>query len=98
MKKRLLALCCALVMLLLLTPLAAFASELDLETYIERAIESTKSARNISTTDTLLGNEDYMAGASGTSTDWMALAMGRFGYFDNGTYRHMYDDGDGYAK
>ena len=37
-----------------------------------------------------------MAGASSTATDWMALAMGRFGYFASGEYAYLIDDGTGY--
>lgn len=65
-----------------------------LASYIKEAVKSTKAHSEIEAT--LLGNEKYKAGASSTSTDWMALAMGRFGYFDNGKYRYMIDDGTGY--
>ncbi len=62
--------------------------------YIRAAVNSTKVHSEI--TGTLLGNEGYMAGASSTATDWMALAMGRFGYFDEGDYSFLVDDGTGY--
>ncbi len=69
-----------------------------LAAYIRMAINSTKTQSGLLAAETLLGNEVYMAGASSTATDWMALAMGRFGYFDasDGCYRYMYEDGDGY--
>ena len=40
-----------------------------------------------------------MSGASSTATDWMALAMGRYGYFDSvdGKYTYLIDDGTGYT-
>ncbi len=62
--------------------------------YIRAAVNSTKAHSEI--TGSLLGNEGYMAGASSTATDWMALAMGRFGYFDEGNYSFLVDDGTGY--
>ena len=65
--------------------------------YIKAAVKSAKEKAGVA--GTLLGNPDYMAGASSTATDWMALAMGRFGYFDSadGKYYYMIDDGTGYA-
>ena len=62
--------------------------------YIKAAVNSTKKHSDIS--GTLLGNEGYMSGASSTGTDWMALAMGRFGYYDSGEYYYLIDDGTGY--
>ena len=44
----------------------------------------------------LLGDEKYLSGVSSTATDWMALAMGRFGYSDD-AYVYMIDDGTGYT-
>lgn len=79
-------------------PLFVEKTELSaqLAEYIKAAVKSTKDKSGI--TGTLLGNENYMAGASSTGTDWMALAMGRFGYFDmtDGKYYYMIDDGTGY--
>ena len=76
----------------------AFVESSDLSArlagYIRAAVNSTKAHSEI--TGTLLGNEGYMAGASSTATDWMALAMGRFGYFDEGDYYFLIDDGTGY--
>ncbi len=66
----------------------------QLAEYIKAAVASTKKHSDIS--GTLLGNEGYMSGASSTETDWMALAMGRFGYYDSGAYYYMIDDGTGY--
>lgn len=68
--------------------------------YIKEAVASKKANSGISAADTLLGNEEYMDGASSTGTDWMALAMGRFGYFDpgDGNYYYMIDDGEGYTE
>ena len=62
--------------------------------YIKEAVASTKKHSDIS--GTLLGNDEYMSGASSTGTDWMALAMGRFGYYDSGEYYYLIDDGTGY--
>ena len=63
--------------------------------YIREAAASTKQHAGIS--GSLLGNEGYKSGASSTGTDWMALAMGRFGYFYGGEYIYMINDGMGYA-
>ena len=66
-----------------------------LANYIKSAVNSAKSHAGV--TGSFLGAPDYLAGASSTATDWMALAMGRFGYFDaNGNYKFMIDDGTGY--
>ena len=68
----------------------------QLAAYIREAVESKKKQSGV--TGTLLGNPDYMSGASSTATDWMALAMGRFGYRPvGGDYTPLIDDGDGYA-
>lgn len=66
--------------------------------YIRQAINSKKTNAGIASSETLLGNEETLNGASSTGTDWIALAMGRFGYFDqgDGNYYNLYDDGDGY--
>ena len=67
--------------------------------YIRAAVGSTKSHFGLSYADTLLGNPEYLKGVSSTETDWMALAMGRFGYFDSsdGEYCYRMDEGTGYA-
>lgn len=63
---------------------------------IKSAISSKKATAEVE--GTLLGDPSYTAGASSTDTDWMALAMGRFGWQDStGKYQHMYDDGTGYG-
>ena len=69
----------------------------QLAAYIREAVESKKKQSGV--TGTLLGNPDYMSGASSTATDWMALAMGRFGYWPvgGGDYTPLIDDGDGYV-
>lgn len=67
----------------------------QLAAYIKAAVNSAKTHAGVS--GTLLGNADYMKGASSTATDWMALAMGRFGYFDGDRYVYLIDDGTGYA-
>lgn len=75
------------------TELAAKLAE-----YIKAAQNSSKAHFGLSSSDSLLGNSDYMAGASSTETDWMAFTMGRFGYFDqNGNYSYRIDDGEGYS-
>lgn len=66
-----------------------------LAAYIKDAVGSAKAHGGIS--GSLLGNKKYLSGASSTATDWMALAMGRFGYWDNGSYIYLIDDGTGYA-
>ncbi len=75
------------------------ATELSaqLAEYIKAAVRSAKAKAGVD--GTLLGDADYMAGASSTATDWMAMAMGRFGYFDaaDGSYIRLIDDGTGYA-
>ena len=67
----------------------------QLAAYIKSAVNSTKKNGGIS--GTLLGSDKFTAGASSTATDWMALAMGRFGYFDGEGYHFLIDDGTGYA-
>ena len=66
----------------------------QLASTIKAAIKSTKTHGSVS--GTLLGSSGFTSGASSTGTDWMALAMGRFGYFAGGEYVHMFDDGTGY--
>ena len=66
-----------------------------LASYIKESVASTKRHGNV--TGSLLGNPDYLSGASSTSTDWMALAMGRFSYLSGGETVPMIDDGTGYA-
>ena len=66
-----------------------------LASYIKESVASTKRHGNV--TGSLLGNPDYLSGASSTATDWMALAMGRFSYLCGGETVPMIDDGTGYA-
>lgn len=66
----------------------------QLAAYIRAAVKSAKTKGGIG--GSLLGNETYLSGASSTATDWMALAMGRFGYADD-AYVYMIDDGTGYT-
>lgn len=67
----------------------------QLAAYIREAIRSAKAKNGVS--GSLLGSEAFLAGASSTATDWMALAMGRFGYWDGDTYVNRVDDGTGYT-
>ncbi len=64
---------------------------------IRAAVDSAKVNNGLSPSDSLLGSERYTESASSTATDWMALAMGRFGYFGDDGYRYLLADGDGYA-
>ncbi len=67
----------------------------ELAGYIGEAVASAKNHGDSS--DSLLGSDSYLSSASSTATDWMALAMGRFGYYDNnGVYRFVIDDSTGY--
>ncbi len=69
----------------------------ELADLIRAAVNSAKSHNGVGS-GTLLGNDKFLSGASSTGTDWMALGMGRFGYYDvHGEYRHLIDDGSGYA-
>mgnify|MGYP004497371415 FL=1 len=63
----------------------------ELASYIRAAVESAKKRAGV--TDTMLGNPDYLSGASSTATDWLALGMGRFASDDGKT---LIDDGNGY--
>ncbi len=64
-----------------------------------RAAVSSAKAHSAADAGSLLGSSGFLGGASSTETDWMALAMARFGYFDRqGEYRQMIDDGDGYQS
>ena len=62
--------------------------------YIKASVKSAMVHGNVS--GTFLGDPAYMAGASSTATDWMAMAMGRFGYFDVDGYHYIINDGTGY--
>ena len=62
--------------------------------YIKGAVSSAKLHSSVS--GTLLGSDGFIKGASSTATDWMALAMGRFGYSAEGSYYYLIDDGTGY--
>ncbi len=64
---------------------------------IRAAVDSAKVNNGLSPDDSLLGSGRFTTGASSTDTDWMALAMGRFGYFAGDGYRYLIEDGDGYA-
>lgn len=77
------------------TPLSSTLAQ-----YIREAVNSTKIHKLSSSDKTLLGNQEYMAEASSTDTDWMALAMGRFGVFNkkDGSYSYRIDDGEGYIS
>ena len=66
----------------------------QLAAYIRAAVKSAKTKGGIG--GSLLGDEKYLSGVSSTATDWMALAMGRFGYSDD-AYVYMIDDGTGYT-
>ena len=66
----------------------------QLAAYIRAAVKSAKTKGGID--GSLLGDEKYLSGVSSTATDWMALAMGRFGYSDD-AYVYMIDDGTGYT-
>ncbi len=81
----------------------------EVESRIRGAVNSAKAHEGLSESDSLLGSKGFAGGhvgagesstegASSTRTDWMALAMARFGYFDGGAYHYMIDDGDGYAE
>ena len=66
---------------------------------IKEAVASKKSHAGIEESETLLGNADFLLGASSTDTDWMALAMGRFCFEDpeTGETCFVIDDGEGYS-
>ena len=102
--KRLLAGILSVILVISLFPSVVFASAFTesnalsarLAGYIEGAVASAKTHTGV--TGTLLGNDKYLSGASSTGTDWMALAMARYGYFDaNGNYQYILDDGTGYG-
>ena len=78
---------------------ATFAEGTELSAQLATLIRSAVSSarKNGETGESLLGDAKFTAGASSTATDWMALAMGRFGYWKNGAYIYMIDDGTGYA-
>ena len=67
----------------------------QLAAYIRAAVKSAKTHGGVS--GTLLGSEKFTSGASSTATDWLALAMGRFGHRDGDAYVNLIDDGTGYA-
>ena len=72
------------------------ARSAELAALIRSAVDSAKAHNNVGS-GTLLGSEAFLGGASSTGTDWMALAMARFEYYDaGGGYHHLIDDGDGY--
>ena len=78
---------------------AAFTEKTELSAklaeYIKAAFYAAKTEAGVS--GTLLGDENYKSGASSTGTDWLALAMGRFGLIkEDGSVFHITDDGTGY--
>ena len=67
----------------------------ELAEYIKSAFYAAKTQAGIE--GTFLGSDKYTSGASSTGTDWLALAMGRFGKVNgDGTVLHLVDDGTGY--
>lgn len=71
------------------TELAATLSE-----YIKAAVNSAKTHAGLSASDKLFSTEDYLSGASSTATDWLVLALGRYGYYnDNGDHVYLIDEG-----
>lgn len=96
MKKRMTGLFLAFLMTLGLLQPAALAGEADLSTrleeYITAALDAAKTEAGLTAGDKLLSQFTE----SSTYTDWTALAIGRFGYWDGGGYRFLYHDGDGY--
>ncbi len=68
----------------------------ELADLIRAAVNSAKAHGNVGS-GTLLGSDAFRSGASSTDTDWTALTMARFGYYDmRNEYRHLIDDGSGY--
>ena len=71
------------------TELSATLSE-----YIKAAVSSAKTHAKLSASDKLFSSEGYLQGASSTATDWLVLALGRYGYYnDNGDYVYLIDEG-----
>ena len=71
------------------TELSAMLSE-----YIKAAANSAKTHAKLSGSDKLFSSKGYLQGASSTATDWLVLALGRYGYYnDNGDYVYLIDEG-----
>ncbi len=71
------------------TELAAELSE-----YIKSALNSAKANAKLSASDKLFSSEGYLSGASSTATDWLVLALGRYGYYNQkGEYVYLIDEG-----
>ncbi len=71
------------------TELSATLSE-----YIKASANSAKTHAGLSASDRLFSSEGYLQGASSTATDWLVLALGRYGYYnDNGDYVYLIDEG-----
>ncbi len=66
----------------------------ELSEYIKAAANSAKANAGLSASDKLFSSEGYLQGASSTATDWLVLALGRYGYYnDNGDYVYLIDEG-----
>lgn len=69
----------------------------EINTHIRNAIDATKEIYGLGSEDSLLGNEQFCAGASSTGTDWMAIAISRWGYILDGEYK-LYASEEAYGR
>ena len=59
----------------------------EINTHIRNAIDATKERYGLGSEESLLGSEAFCEGASSTGTDWMAIAISRWGYISDGEYK-----------
>lgn len=59
----------------------------EINTHIRNAIDATKERYGLGSEESLLGSEAFCARAGSTGTDWMAIAISRWGYISDGEYK-----------
>ncbi|MDE6209002.1 MAG: terpene cyclase/mutase family protein [Lachnospiraceae bacterium] len=59
----------------------------EINTHIRNAIDATKERYGLGSEESLLGSEAFCEAASSTGTDWMAIAISRWGYILDGEYK-----------
>ncbi len=63
----------------------------EINEHIQNAINASKNYRGIEITESLLANDKFTSSASSTGTDWMAMAIGRWGFIEDGEYK-LFED------
>lgn len=70
----------------------------QLSGYITQLIDGVRTQNGIGADQSLLGSDAWINNGSSTGTDWTAILMGQYSYFDEeGNRTYLYDDNGGYA-